>query len=301
MLRLFLFPRLKSCSASVLIVTLWAFVILSIFSLGLGNFVFQQIRLANFVIRSGESVPLAKAAVLRSFLERKEDKTPDYDSWIELTKENNQVLCGSGSYTYCFTDKKNINGKEQVIDESGLININYASPELLKRLPGLNDEIAEAILNSSRRPFALKEELLFVDGIDDVVYNQFKDLITVYGSGKVNINTASEEALSVLGLDSSLIQLIISYRKEYPGQDGQTGTEDDGAFTAVLSIISGLNNFSGLSPAQEESLTSILSLLTVKSEYLRLNVTPQVRGKPGIKYSIIMHPAGNKIVAWSES
>ena len=48
---------------------------------------------------------------------------------------------------------------------------------------------------SKNAPFDTKEEIRLVAGWDDEVYDKYKDQITIYGSGKVNVNTASDEVI----------------------------------------------------------------------------------------------------------
>lgn len=287
-------------SGSILIVCLWALGVLSILSMALAGFVFQEIKFANSFSRLSVSLPLAKAASLHAFYERRNDATPEYDTLEELRKERTQTLCSDIDYRYYFVDKKNIDGQEQTIDESTLININLASSETLKRLPGLDEDLVKVIIDSPRRPFKLKEELLLIEGLDKDKFNQFKDLITVYGEGKININTVSSEVLSILGLDADLVQIIMRYREEYPGADGEWGTEDDGAFINPSNILSDLRGFNPLTLKQEQDLLAIINILGVKSEYLRLNVIPQIKARSGIHYSILIYPAENKIISWWE-
>jgi DNA uptake protein ComE-like DNA-binding protein len=296
--RLFSFLRPKK--ASILIVSLWAFTILSILSLSLAGFVFQQIKFSSFFIRQTASLPMARGACQRAFQDRKKDATPEYDSFKELTEENMQKLCDNASYKYYFSDKKNIDGEEKIVDESALINVNLVSSDVLKRLPGLDENLARNITESIRRPFMHKNEVLLAEGITKDAYNQFKDLITVCGTGKININTVSGEVLSALSLDEELINTIMRYRKEYIGADEKEGTEDDGAFTNPATILSDLKKFSNLSLKQEQDLLSITNYLNVKSEYLRFSIIPQVKGKDGIRYSLVINPAENKIISWLE-
>jgi hypothetical protein len=90
------------------------------------------------------------------------------------------------------------------------------------------------------------------------------------------------------------------YRKEYIGADEKEGTEDDGAFTNQANILSDLIKFSSISLRQEQDLLSITNYLNVKSEYLRFSIIPQVKGKEGIRYSVVINPAENKIISWLE-
>jgi DNA uptake protein ComE-like DNA-binding protein len=276
---------------SILILCLWALATLSILSLGLAGFVFQQIRFSSLFIRQTASLPMGKAAVLRIFEDRKKDTTAEYDSFEEITGENVQLLCDNVAYKYYLSEKKTIDGKEMFIDEGALVNINLASSEILKKLPGLNEDLAKKITESNRKPFTRKEEVLLVEGITKDIYNQFKDYVTVYGTGKININTVSSQVLSALGLDDELIDMIMRYRLE---------EKEGGAFTSTGTILEDLNKVFSVGLRQEQDFISIMNLLSVKSVYLRLNVIPQVKGKDGTRYSIVMHPSSKKIISWSE-
>ncbi len=294
MLRLLQFPQHKQ--GSILIVSLWALAILSILSLALAGFVFQEIKFSSFFIRQSMSLPMAKAAMLRVFEDRIKDATPDYDSYNELTQANIVMLCDKPGYKYYLSERKTAGEKEKFVDEGALININLVSSEVLKRLVGINEDLAKNITESTRRPFKRKEELLLVEGMTKDIYNQIKDSITVYGLGKININTASSEVLSALGLDDELIDIIMRFRREYKAEQGK----EDGAFTSQATILADLKNFSDVSLRQEQDLLSAMSVLSVKSDYLRLNIIPQVKGKDGVRYQVVISPKENKILSWSE-
>jgi len=75
--------------------------------------------------------------------------------------------------------------------------------------------------------FDILEELLLVKGVTQEIYNKVKDYLTVYGDGKVNLNTADKLVLQSLGMRSSLVDKVIAFRE---GDDGKIGTEDDNAF-----------------------------------------------------------------------
>jgi len=61
---------------------------------------------------------------------------------------------------------------------------------------------------SKNTPFDTKEEIRLVEGWQDAVFERFGDKITIYGSGKVNVNTASDEV--VKGLMKAYISPIPS-------------------------------------------------------------------------------------------
>lgn len=285
-LKPYLFPRPEA--GSILAVTVWALTVLSILALGAAKMASSQIKFSSFYVRMNSSLPLAEAAVGDSFSERKSDQTKGYDSQKELTKERKLDFDGGLGYSYSYGD------------EGSRINLNTASSSVLGRLPGLNEELAQAIIKSGRRPFKVKEEILLVEGMSPDIFEQFGDLVTVYGDGKANINSASIEVLSALGLGPNLIAAITAYRNDSPGEDGQLDTEDDGAFITTGSIIPELRKTAMLSLEEEQQLLSSMGSLGVKSGYPTVNISTQVNFKPGNSYSAVIHLEKEKILSWQE-
>jgi len=146
-------------------------------------------------------------------------------------------------------------------DEERRININTADRKTLTRLiyyAATQDEtqaedIAKAILDwrlagrsdivgffsdefyenleypyqPQKKDFEVLDELMLVKGIDANIFRKIKDLVTVWGNGRVNINTASRLALYALGLSETLVDRILYLRS---GPDGIDGTMDDYIF-----------------------------------------------------------------------
>ncbi|MFH0828160.1 MAG: helix-hairpin-helix domain-containing protein, partial [Candidatus Omnitrophota bacterium] len=236
-------------SGSILVLTLWALIILSILGAALAGFIAGQIRFSNVFTRAMASVPLAKSAVIDAIYERAKDATPGYDSEKEMLKERERKFINNIRYKYHFED------------EMAKVNINTASSEILGRLLGLDsdDDLVVAIFNSPRKPFKSKEELLLIEGMAKDKFRQFKDFITVHGEGKININTAPAEVLAALGLEKELIEIISRYRAESFGPDGKSGTDDDGAFLSPANVLADLREFDDLSLKEEQQLLSITS------------------------------------------
>jgi len=67
-------------------------------------------------------------------------------------------------------------------------------------------------------PFDTTEELLLVKGVKPQVFERIRDYVTVYGDGKVNINSASKLVIESLSekMDAVLAQVIINRRKIKP-------------------------------------------------------------------------------------
>lgn len=94
------------------------------------------------------------------------------------------------------SDTSNINLAAKINDEqmiiipsstttlnyNGLININTANATLLDSLPGIGYSTATNIIDyrTSNGLFKSKEEIKQVNGIGDAIYEQIKDLITIW-------------------------------------------------------------------------------------------------------------------------
>lgn len=272
--------------------------VLSILGMGLSSFVSQEIRFASIYERMSFSMPAASAAIKVVFYERQNDPTGAYDTLQELTRENEAVLCGNVSYEYYFADKENAG----IIDEGALINLNTASMDVLKRLPGISDDLADKIVYGGFRPYSSINEVFLIEGMDKDIFKLFKDMVTVYGNGKININTAGKNVLMAIGLDEELVDIILRFRKEHKIETREDFPvkEPEYGFSSLAAILDDLRSFSMLSLRQEQDLLSALSVLDVKSEYLRFNIIPKLGNKQGIHYSITIHPATKKILSWRE-
>jgi DNA uptake protein ComE-like DNA-binding protein len=283
-----LFPYLFRNSAAILFVALWTLVILSILAVGIASRVSSEINLAKYLDNKLISFYLAQAAVDQAIIELKnKDEKKNYDTLYELRRKREAIL-GEGSFEFYLTD------------EESLINISTPSSSLIEHLPGLDPILVEAITQSPLKPFLLKEELLLIEGVTPEIFSQFKDLITTYSCGQVNINTASAPVLSALGLGDDLINIILDYRK---GENDQEATEDDREFNNTASILNDLRRFTILTVEQELKIAELLSknLLCVNSSNIKLNISTKVHGKPSMHYTIILERSSSKIKFWQEN
>lgn len=279
--------QLRNNRGAIIFFALWALVILTILAIGISSRVASEIRLSKYLEERAVSLYLAKASLNQTIIELEKDETPDYDTLYELQKERQKQL-GNGSFKF------------NLVDEESLININTVSLAIIERLPGLNPDLAKKIFESDLKPFQLKEELLLVEGITEEIYSEFKDLITTYTEGRVNINTASATVLEVLGLEDDLIEIILNYRK---GEDGEAATQDDREFESVATILDSLRKFTLLTLEQELQITELISqnLLCVRGKFIKLNIEAHVLGKAIKNYNVILERTPkSKIKFWQE-
>ncbi len=117
--------------------------------------------------------------------------------------------------------------------------------------------------------FELIDELLLVRGMDWETFISIKDLVTVYGDGRVNINTASETVLQVLGLGGKLVEDILAFRQ---GVDMIEGTEDDFFFPSPAEIVPQIASVMPLEEKDAALLTELVdrNVFSVQSSYFSL-------------------------------
>ena len=276
-------------NGSILIVVLWSLFFLSALAVAIRIYVEPQLDLAGRLNRKAAMYYLAAAGVKRAVLELENDETTEFDALSDLWSDEetiHEMALGEGNFSV------------GIVDEERKVNINKASREILKNLfemaaelepdeagaladsvidwrdeddePG--DEGAEDWYYSTLHPpyscknadFETIEELFLVKGVTHEIFDCVRDLITVYGDGAVNINTADEKVLRILGMEEELVEKILQFR-----QEGAYGTEEyEGIFTSAEHIASVLDSAIGLSATEINRINRIFGLgfLTVVSD-----------------------------------
>ncbi|MEA3560863.1 MAG: general secretion pathway protein GspK, partial [Candidatus Omnitrophota bacterium] len=175
-----------------------------------------------------------------------------------------------------------------LMDESSKININEVPAGVLKTLLGnigeVEKEEASDIANSiidwrdldvvvssggaedfyyqslespypcKNGKFQVLEELLLVKGMTPELFLKIKDVITIYGDSRVNINTADRLTLRALGLSSELAKRIVEFRQ---GSGGEGEAEEDKNF---FKTVAELNNIGALFTEESQELSRVISL-----------------------------------------
>jgi type II secretory pathway component PulK len=122
--------------------------------------------------------------------------------------------------------------------------------------------------------FQAMEELFLVKGMDEQLFEKLKPYITIYGSGRVNLNTASGVVLAALGIDEALLSNILSFRS---GEDKLVGSADDNIFTSSSDILPKLKAAYQLSEAQEARLNAVIEQsLVVSSNHFMVSSVAQL-------------------------
>lgn len=202
------------------------------------------------------------------------------DSFLNLGEESSLRLIGDGSFElfheYPNDHSKYAEKKTGLLDEERKLNLNQANTDTLTRFLRLRISLPEEDLaalvdsiedwrdedNEEREygaekydylslkkpyeckngPFESLDELMLVQGMTPKILGKIRPYLTVHGSGRVNLNTATPTVLQALGLSDSAIEIIMLYRL---GPDGEKGTEDDAVIPSVNAIQGELELFLG--------------------------------------------------------
>ena len=179
---------------------------------------------------------------------------------------------------------KSEGGDYRITSENGKININKATADtlrlLLQKIAGVEeqnaDELAYAIVDfrdaddfismhfdkgsekdsysraglqhaPKNAGFEFIYELLWVKGMTKDIYSLIRNYITIYGDGRVNINTCDSALLAVLDFSPDLADKIDRVRR---GQDLKIGTRDDFIFLDVQNMGNELARFAPISESE---------------------------------------------------
>ena len=123
--------------------------------------------------------------------------------------------------------------------------------------------------------------------------------MTIYGEGKVNINTASKQVLLALGLREYVVENIILFRK---GGDLVAGTGDDDIFLLEATIVARLSQSFGLSPSELGSLSNLVAAgaFTVKSENFMIQSVAKLKHLKHQTTIVAVSDRTGKIKYWRE-
>lgn len=258
------------------------------------------------------------------------------DDWANNPYLFQDIDFGSGSYSVCYNyySKGAQYSRFGLMDEERKININKADAKVLQRIfelvlnisEGEASGLAYSVIdwrdsdnqlsapngaessyyqslkhpyNARNAEFEVLDEILLVKGMNQDILNSVKDYVTIYGDGRVNINTASRQALLALGFSEKTADYIIEFRA---GKDAIEGTADDNFFSQISDIVMRLQtryNLSDIEKAEIESLAS--SYLSVDSSFFMIRSRAQLADKRNLLEATCVVNKLGKIFYWRES
>ncbi len=234
---------------SVLLVTLLATALLSSVAIVEATHVSMELKWANHLQEYRRAWSLAWTGLQVASQELASDPNPMWDApkenWGQFSQDPTELPSGKFQY--------------RIVDEQARIPLNSTPVERVALLPGFTLPSANELVSRRLEGKAISHfgELLLLKGFQKEALPDLMPLVTLYGSGPVNINTASAPVLTRLGLSSALASQIVQLRA---GADGKSGSADDVIFPDVTQIIPMIEAKSGpLLPEDQTAMGNLIS------------------------------------------
>ncbi|HOK09795.1 MAG TPA: type II secretion system protein GspK [Candidatus Hydrogenedens sp.] len=245
-------------SGFILVSILWVITLLSFVILGFGKRVTLDRRASAYSLDVSEARLLAHSAVQRGIIELRNKAIIDV---AEAEEKGGGTHLGQpwAQPKSLIKDLHILDWGENrseddvfyiITDEESKINLNSTAKEILEEVQGINRGVIRQIIKRRTEsvhqdegisPFQVEEELRYLRGVKDEDWfgtsktPGLKDMFTVHGSGRINLNTASEKVLKCIPkLGDRAIETILNYRA---GADGTLGTGDDKGFRSVQEVM----------------------------------------------------------------
>jgi type II secretory pathway component PulK len=324
---------------SILLLALWSLCLLSFFCVILGSTIRQKVELVRRLGERDALQAANDAGVQKAIAAVKNEINKEYqwpgDPWSNDRAQFGDVDCGSATVSLTHhlqnSETDTLYGLE---DEESKININRAPEPVLERLfrvCGLEEAAAQNLANSivdwrdtdeflsvplgsaessyyrslpipyeaKNADFELIDELLLVKGMDGNIFKIISQYITIYGTGAVNLNTASRTVLLALGLSADTADLLIEYRN---GKDGLPATQDDGVFISLPGVTAGLTAAYRLSDAELTELSTLVNggSAGVQSRYFKVSSLASMKRGGGKRLVTAVIDTTGNILSWTE-
>jgi type II secretory pathway component PulK len=290
--------------ASVLVLTVWTLFFLSALAVAVGSYVSGGLRVARQASSSSYGRAAMLAGIEHAVAVVEAD-TNQWDGFSENWGADGDIEwdgqeLGESTYRIYHVNSGGITNFG-LIDEESRININKADRKLLEalfRVVGKADTIQASSLAAAvidwRDPddevseggaeggfyagkqsgyrcpnadFKTPFELLLINGMTSDIYDRIRGVVTVYGIGKVNVNTADRAVLAVLAESAGADPMVA---------DGLAGKIEEfrksgGAFSEAnaMSIVGGLKDAGILGAEEETALIGMMMSISLKGTCFR--------------------------------
>lgn len=336
--RRLIFPCLHN-KASILIFTLWALFLLSIFGVYLGRGVRQKLALVKKLTFRSNLRYIAEAGVRRAVFEVVKDTTAMdalNEEWSNNPAVFDDIGVGMGAVTVSYdflTPGGTVQTQFGVIDEERKININvverHTIQNLIEVVMGMDEEEAQEIAASIidwrdkdsflSIPIGSAEDSYY-DNRDepyackDSEFQVLEELLLVKGVspqvyskikgfitiyGNGIVNINTVSSQVLLALE--IDQLLIDKIISFrEGEDEAAGTGDDNIFDVPSSIVPSLSQAYSLSPDEVASLSNLVSAGTVGTSSYNFMIRSQASIGPLGKEIVCVVNKEGKVLAWRE-
>ncbi len=275
----------------VLVCVLWVLAILTVLTIGFAHRAVLDRRAAAYSLDRSQARLMAHAAVQRGIHELRNKVVQDFMAEEDVARTHlgqkwarPQNLLEEEGLLDLGEDFEEEEVVYYIEDLERYIDVNKAERELLEEVEALSRGTLRRIWKrrtegvhdgEGKNPINAIEELRYMRGVDEEDwYGErgepgLKDLLTVVGGGKVNVNTASLAVLECIpDLEDGAIDVILQWRA---GGDGELGTADDQGFKNMehLAEATGIDG---------DSLVALQKFCKTDSSYFKITGVATRRG-----------------------
>ena len=298
----------------VLVCVLWVLAILTVVTLGFGRRSMLDRRAASYSLDHTQAMMMARGAVNRGIAQLR------YKLILDAVLNTNGVTLVYLGQPWAqpidmlgekglFTLGEEFQDDEvscRIVDVEGFISLNSAPEKLLDGVKSLSRTAIRKIMarragqeEGTEGPcyFQTIEEVRYLGGVDEDDWFGSKrksplyKVLTTWGDGKVNVNTAPEEVLNCLPeLGKASVKGLLRYRN---GPDGEPNTADDRGLdpNSSLAAQTGMN---------DHDLTAMRTYCKFTSNCFKITGTATRRkGTVRAVCSAVVN-AGGTVLAWRE-
>lgn len=300
----------------VLVSVLWILAILTVVSLGFARRAMLERQMAWYSLDREQAQQMARGAAELAILElSNKEKIDNFNRqagytgldqrWAVPVNVLREYQYFQGASSGAFEDEICVYTIE---DTERRISLNHAPQEILEEIDGLHFGTIEEIVrrrDSGDRGYQAQwipsvDELQSIQEFSPEEWNGYGDevgiaeMLTVWGDGLININTALPEVLQrIPDLDEEVVQAIVAYRA---GPDEQLYTSDDGIFESLEIIARRLK-------ISAEKMTPINTYCKTTSQYFKIRTqATRRRGKINAFCTVVVEIFGSSpiILEWKE-
>lgn len=263
-----------SRSGSALLLVLWALFILTAAVMAYANVVRIQLERAGDSNRALEAVAMAHSGIALALHPQVTEKTPLLEEQFNEQMGYRVRIIGEGgklniNYLLQGEDPRKLDilrhwleAHELTFQERDrLIDclLDWTDGDNIKRLNGVEDE---EDYHPENRPFQTIDEMLQVAGMEPLLaVPGWRDEVTIYSQGQIDMSAATEATLRLLpGMSEPRINRFLQLRR---GRDGEDGTLDDYEFKSLKEI----GGVLGFGKAQMDALSG---LIVQKDQHVRI-------------------------------
>ncbi len=323
-----------SKSGSLLVILLWILAILSVIGVSLGYRVALDIKLTKASTAETKASYISRAAVAQAITVLKKDKTLSHDTlndvWANNPGEFEEKMLGL--YSFSIFHQEGEKKTYGLIDAERAINLNTAPQEVLNNLFEILDidtDLTATLLDwideddddrnhgrgaetehyeNLRKPYKAKNgpleninELLLIKGFTPEIVAKLNPHVTLYGTGQINLNTASPITFEAIGLSPSFAEKVARFRL---GDDGIWNTEDDGIVLSFDEFVTSLDRFEGLEGNEKNTLSKFKNFFRVTSTafYVQAHIISSLHVEKDLKAVLLIEKGKDvEVIYWHEN